>query len=117
MVSQCSDISLDLSTVPDTNHLEAPTVEIEAASVCATLNNAPGNSNSDLLVEPEWMRMSAYSYATGDKVTISWIWLHGWRLEDKNGKECWLCKRCHTASEKRRASIAPIEAQAPLVSI
>lgn len=51
----------------------------------------------------EWSRPSLRDYirSKSSALKTSWIWDYGWRIDNKDGKEYWLCRECHRRKDHR----------------
>jgi len=60
-------------------------------------------ADSDEYAGVEWSRPSlrGYTRSKSSALKISWIWDYGWRIDNKDGKEYWLCQECHRRKDHR----------------
>ena len=71
-----------------------PEDDIESRAVIAESRDASGIVS---LEELDWSRPSlrGWTIARSNGHKASYVWQHGYRLEDPHGGEWWLCKTCH----------------------
>lgn len=52
----------------------------------------------------DWSRqyLKGLTVARSSSLKGSWIWDFGWRLADKNGRDFWLCKDCHSRRRQNK---------------
>lgn len=98
------------------NCTELPTVSSStdaARSTTSLVCDPPGSRTADIddrhaadsneYAGVEWSRPSlrGYTRSKSSALKTSWIWDYGWRIDNKDGKEYWLCQECHRRKDHR----------------
>jgi hypothetical protein len=94
----------ELHTLPSGTHAATSVTEPGPEpfeSLAADTNDRP--ASEDECAGVEWSRPSlkGYTRSKSSALKTSWIWDYGWRIDNKDGKEYWLCQECHRRKDHR----------------
>lgn len=104
VITMASDNGIEPSTVPSGTHAAtsttAPGPEPYGSLTADTDHRQAGE---DEYAGVEWSRPSLRGYirSKSSALKTSWIWDYGWRIDNKDGKEYWLCQECHRRKDHR----------------
>lgn len=104
VITMASGNGTELSTVSSTRHAATSTTSRgPELYVSLTADTDERHAAEDEYVGVEWGRPSLRGYTRFKSFALktSWIWDYGWRIDNKDGKEYWLCQECHRRKDHR----------------
>ena len=105
IINMASDNCTELPTVSSGTDAARPTTSLfcDPPGSRTTHIDDRHAADSDEYAGVEWSRPSlrGYTRSKSSALKTSWIWDYGWRIDNKDGKEYWLCQECHRRKDHR----------------